>query len=453
MAAEIAQGAGEGAAEDGMAARLAALGLLADVLQRRRALDHALEASGAFKALPVRDRAFTRMLVSTVLRRMGQIDDLIARAAERKDAPRNLALQNILRLGAAQILFMEVPDHAAVDTAVRLAAGQGMERQKAFVNGMLRTIARTGAAMAARQDEGRLNTPEWLLKTWIADYGLRAAAEIAKANLNEAPLDITLKDPSSARYWAGSFGAVELMPGTLRRMAGGAVQEMEGFEDGRWWVQDASAALPARLLGDVRGQSVVDLCAAPGGKTMQLAAAGARVIALDRSAGRLRRLEQNLRRVGLSENVETLCADAATWRPPSSVSPSVPYILLDAPCSATGTMRRHPDVAHLKFPKDVSGLLNAQAAILENAFDMLMPGGVLVYCTCSLQKAEGEGQIEQLLGLRPEARRLPVHAAEAGLYAESLTPEGDMRIMPFHMAAAGGMDGFFIARITKAEAA
>lgn len=431
---------------EGMATRLAALDLLEDVLQRKRALDHALENSTAFRNLPIRDRAFARMLVSTVLRRLGQIENLIEKAVEKKDTPRNPKIQNILRLGVTQILFMDVADHAAVDTSVRLAEIQGMERQKAFVNGLLRTIVRKGPEWLARQDEGRLNTPEWLLKIWIGDYGLRTAAEIARANLSEAPLDITLKDPSSVNFWAANFKATELTTGTLRLGIGGAVHDLQGFGEGHWWVQDASAAIPARLFGDIKGQPVIDLCAAPGGKTLQLAARGAKVTALDRSPSRLKRLEENLRRMKLEENVTITCADAATWRP----SEPAPYILLDAPCSATGTIRRHPDVSHLKTAKDLPGLLSIQAAILDNAFDMLMPGGILVYCTCSLQKAEGEAQIARLLSSRPDALRLPVNKAELGGSDEFITPEGDLRILPFHMAAIGGMDGFFISRLTKA---
>lgn len=434
----------------GLAARQAALHLLDDVLQRRQALDHALEHQKAFKALDARDRAFVRMMVATILRRLGQIDDLIEKAIERKDTPRNLTLQNILRIGAVQILFMDVADHAAVDTSVRLAEAQRMDRQKAFVNGLLRTLTRIGVEWRGRQDEGRLNTPEWLLKLWIEDYDLKTAAQIARAHLSEAPLDVTVKDKGEKNYWAANFKATELTTGTLRLPTGGNVTQLPGFEGGHWWVQDASAAIPARLMGDVAGQSVVDLCAAPGGKSLQLAAMGAHVIALDRSAQRLRRLEENLARMQLADQVDVICADAATWRPKGEMAQSgVPYILLDAPCSATGTIRRHPDVAHLKTPRDIESLREVQARILDNAFEMLMQGGVLVYCTCSLQKSEGEGQIAALLNRRADAARLPIMKAELGGNDESLTPDGDLRILPFHQAALGGMDGFYIARLTK----
>ena len=429
---------------DGVAARVAGMALLEDVLQRKQALDQALNNQEAFKALPQRDRAFTRMLVSTVLRRLGQIDDIIERALER-DTPRNMTVQNILRMGVVQILFMDVADHAAVDTAVRLAERERMEKQKAFVNGLLRTVTRQGVEWRNAQDESRLNTPEWLLKMWIEDYGLRTAAEIAQANLSEAPLDISVRDPESKNFWASNFKATEMTTGTLRKTSGGAVHELQGFEEGHWWVQDAAAAIPAQLFGDVEGAHIYDLCAAPGGKTLQLAAKGARVTALDRSANRLKRLEENLARMQLADMVEVVTADAGSWQPQEEAG----YVLLDAPCSATGTIRRHPDVAHLKAPQDVERLVSLQAGLLENAFEMLMPGGVLVYCTCSLQKAEGELQIEKFLTAHENAQRLPITAGELGGFDEAITDEGDLRILPFHQAALGGMDGFYISRLTK----
>ena len=428
----------------GMAMRMAALALLEDVLQRKQALDHALNHQDAFKALPQRDRAFTRMLVSTVLRRMGQIDDVIERALER-ETPRNLSLQNILRIGVAQILFMDVADHAAVDTAVRMAERLGMDKQKAFVNAMLRTVTREGVEWREKQDETRLNTPEWLLKIWIEEYGLKTAADIARANLSEAPLDITVRDKESRNFWSSNFKATQMTTGTLRKTSGGNVTELQGFNDGQWWVQDASAAIPAQLFGDIDGQHVYDLCAAPGGKTLQLASMGAHVTALDRSANRLKRLTANLERMQLESSVDVVTADAASWRPKEPAG----YVLLDAPCSATGTIRRHPDVVHLKAPQDIDRLVGLQAKLLDNAFEMLMSGGVLVYCTCSLQKSEGEAQIAAFLARQPQAQRLPITAKELGGFDEALSDEGDLRILPFHQAALGGMDGFFVARLTK----
>lgn len=427
-----------------LAARKVALDLLNTVLRQKQALDHALDQDRGFKVLPSRDKAFCRMVVSTTLRRLGQIDDLIARA-ENKPGSTHPVLSNILRMGVAQILFMEVPDHAAVDTSVRLTDAVEMDRQKGFVNGVLRTITRQGREWADRQDEARLNTPEWLLKLWIEDYGLRPAAQISQANMAEAPLDITIKDEADRNFWAANFKATQMVTGTLRCLSGGAVTDMQGFYDGTWWVQDASAAIPARLFGDVSGRHVIDLCAAPGGKTMQLASMGARVTALDRSAKRLKRLEENLERIHVRDQVDVVVSDAAVWKPTDAPD----MILLDAPCSATGTIRRHPDVPHLKTPRDIERLQDVQAAILDNAFRILKPSGTLVYCTCSIQKSEGEDQIMRLFELQDTAYKIPITAEELGGFDDAITDHGDLRILPYHNAALGGMDGFFISRITK----
>jgi len=304
---------------DGLGSRNAALSIIGQVLDKRQALDHVLESDSGFLALDTKDKAFIRMMVSTVLRRLGQIDDLISQA-ENREATKTPTLQNILRLGVVQIMFMAVADHAAVDTAVRLADEHGYTRQKGFVNGLLRTIVRIGPEWLSKQDEVRLNTPEWLLKTWTADYGLGEAAKIAEANLNEAPLDITIKNESDRNHYASVFKATELLTGSLRKTTGGRVQEFEGFDEGAWWVQDASAAIPAQLFGDLNGKVVVDLCAAPGGKSVQLASRGADVVALDRSANRLKRVVENAERLGLQDKIEIHVGDAAAWKPPSQLN-------------------------------------------------------------------------------------------------------------------------------------
>lgn len=429
-----------------LAARKVALDLLHSVLQQKQALDHALERSDEFHALPSRDKAFCRMLTATTLRRMGQIDAIIDKAADRpgRTSP---VISNILRIGTAQILFMAVADHAAVDTAVRLTEAAGMQKQKGFINAMLRTITRSGKEWLERTDETRLNTPEWLLKIWIEDYGLRTAAKIAKAHLSEAPLDISIRNADECDYWLKALDASRIGKSSMRRLSGGNVTELEGFDDGRWWVQDASAALPAHLFGDLKGRTIVDMCAAPGGKTMQLAAQGAHVIALDRSPKRLQKLHQNAARMNLEDNIETYAIDAASWTPKTAPD----FILLDAPCSATGTVRRHPDVLHLKSQQDITHLTRVQTQLIAHAFDLLAPGGILVYCTCSLQKYEGEDQIQSFLNRTPNARKIAITAQEVGDVCESITEDGDMRILPYHRATHGGMDGFYIARIAKAS--
>lgn len=430
---------------EALEARKAALAILCQVLDRGQPLDQVLESEAAFTDLSGRDKAFARMILSTTLRRLGQIDDFILRASDKGIVPNPPALRNLLRLAAAQIAFMNVPDYAVVDTSVRIAEETDMGRQKGFVNAVLRRVAENHREWADKQDAPRLNTPAWLMKIWIADYGLRTAADIAQANLSEAPLDITLKDSSRLAHWADALGASILPTGSLRRMDGGAVHTLPGFDDGMWWVQDTAASLPVQLMGDVSGKTVVDMCAAPGGKTAQLAAMGADVIALDRSVGRLKRLRDNLHRLRLEDRVKIETTDAEVWKPKEAPS----FILLDAPCSATGTARRHPDVLHLKTERDFTRLTDIQSRLLANAIHILAPGGLLIYCTCSLQKDEGERQIEKALAAFPVMRRLPVAPLDVGGVGAIVTDQGDIRALPLHMAAHGGMDGFYIARLRK----
>jgi 16S rRNA (cytosine967-C5)-methyltransferase len=437
-------------AGDMIQARRVALHILQQIFIKRHNLDQAFDESQEFQSLAVRDRSFIRMMVTTVVRRLGQIDDLIRRSLSRPDQPLNPPiLEFVLRLGVAQLVFMHVPDHAAVNTSVQLIESEGHSRMKGFANAILRRIAAEGRDWTTRQDAARLNTPEWLLKIWIADFGLKNAIDIAMANLQEPPLDISIKNPDMLAHWAETLQAQVLPTGTLRLSNGRMIQDLPGYEDGMWWVQDAAAALPARLFGDIAGQTVYDLCAAPGGKTAQLASQGANVVAVDRSAKRLQRLLENMRRLRLDAQVQTDVADAAVWKPREQKQAD--YILLDAPCSATGTIRRNPDVPWLKTPADMGSLTDLQARLLTNASQMLSPGGMMIYCTCSLQKEEGEYQIDRLLGARRDLQRLPIHSSEVGDIGDIVTPQGDLRVFPSHLGNLGGMDGFFVSRIRKGE--
>lgn len=428
-------------------ARKCAFDMLTQILERKSDLDLTLDTNKDFISLDSRDRGFVRMMLATTLRRLGQIDDLIAFAQDRPDSLKTPAIRNILRLGVTQLFFMDVPDHASVDTAVRLAEIMGMDRQKGFVNAILRKLSREGSERIKKQDESRLNTPEWLLKIWIRDYGLNTASQIARSHLSEAPLDITLLAKESSFDWANALQASELKTGTLRRKQGGNIRDLEGFHQGKWWVQDAAAAIPATLFDDIRGQKVIDLCAAPGGKTLQLASMGAHVIAIDRSAKRLTRLEENVHRMGLQNHVSVEVADAVNWHPKEAPQ----YILLDAPCSATGTIRRHPDNPHLKSPKDIERLCTIQERILNRAGEILAVGGTMIYCTCSLQKDEGERQIDRFLARHPNYMRIPVRADEIGGYDELINDQGDLRILPSMLAMHGGLDGFFVSRLTRTK--
>jgi 16S rRNA (cytosine967-C5)-methyltransferase len=430
---------------DGLAARTAALRILEQVLSRKTMLDMVLERERSFLDLPSRDRAFVRMMVATVLRRRGQLDDLIARASKKGEMPRPEKIKWILYLGITQILFMDVANHAAVDTSVTLTAQEGMDGKKGFVNAILRRMTQEGGVWLSKQDAASLNIPEWLYTQWLNDYGSVRAEAIALASLEEAHLDITVKNPDDLKEWGLKLATRVLPTGSLRRPSGGHVTDLAGFEDGAWWVQDASSALPVKLMGEVKGARVLDLCAAPGGKTAQLAAAGANVTALDRSASRMATLTGNIERLGLSANVHTIIEDGAVWKPKDKFQ----MVLLDAPCSATGTIRRHPDLLSLKGAKDQDGLVSIQERLLDNAADLLETGGVLLYCTCSLQKDEGERQIERFLAAHENFRRLPVKKEEFGGIDGLVNSEGDVRILPQALADDGGMDGFFISRLKK----
>lgn len=416
-------------------ARAAALDALSQILRRRQALDDALKLDGIADS---RDRAFARLLVATSLRRKGQIDDVLARCLEKSPPP---PIEDLLRLGVAQLLFLDVKPHAVVDSAVELAKTIGFAPLGKLVNAVLRRISTEGQAWVAAQDPAPLNTPDWLWRSWIAAYGETTARDIAAAHLSEPPLDFT--PAGSAEMWAQRLEAAELFTGSLRRAAGGSVAALPGYDQGGWWVQDAAATLPVRLLDPHPGEHIADLCAAPGGKTAQLAAAGAVVTALDRSARRLTRLQENLTRLTLS--AELVAADASAWQPPALFD----KVLLDAPCSATGTMRRHPDVAWTKQPSDIEKLAAAQDRLLAAAAEMVKPGGVLVFCTCSLQPEEGAARIERFLRSTPRFGRLPVEAGEVGGLSDLVSAEGDLRTLPCHLVEIGGMDGFFAARLRR----
>jgi 16S rRNA (cytosine967-C5)-methyltransferase len=428
--------------ETALAARRAASDVLSACLDKGQPLDDALGGHKGFAALAPRDRAFVRLLLATTMRRLGEIDGVLAGLVERAIDPQDGVVRHILRLGAAQLLFLGTPPHAAVDTSVRLVEKLASPHLKGLVNAVLRRIAREGATRLGSRDPARLNTPTWLWDRWVATYGAEGARAIAAAHLIEAPLDLTPK--ADAELWTEQLEAELLPTGTIRRTLGGSIVELPGFAEGAWWVQDAAAALPVRLLGDVAGKRVADLCAAPGGKTMQLCAAGAAVTAVDISARRMTRLAENLIRAGF--RAETVASDAAKWQP------AEPYdaLLLDAPCSGTGTLRRHPDIAWLKNPSDVDRLSLTQDRLLAHAVDLLKPGGLLVYAACSLQDEEGPIRIDALLAREPRLRRLPVTADELPNLAEALTPAGDVRTLPSMWLERGGIDGFFMARLRRA---
>ncbi|MBN8890880.1 MAG: rRNA cytosine-C5-methylase [Rhodospirillales bacterium] len=408
------------------ATRNAAFDLLTAVFERARPLEEALDALGPMEA---RDRAAGHRLAAAVLRRAGTLDAVLEPFL--KKAP-PAPVRSILRLGAAGLLLLDTPAHAAVATAVGLARARGLAPFAGLVNAVLRRVAEAGPAALEGLDSPRLDTPSWLWTAWGRD-----ARAIAEAHQHEAPLDLTLAPGAAAPP-----GGTELPTGSWRYPPGTRVAELAGFAEGAFWVQDAAAALPARLLDARPGEAVADLCAAPGGKTAQLAAAGARVVAVERDAGRLVRLRENLARLRLE--AETVCADAAAWQPPAPLD----AVLLDAPCSATGTIRRHPDVAHLKRPRDVDLLAAGQDRLLDAACAMLRPGGRLVYAVCSLQPQEGAERVRAALQRLP-LRSDPFTPAELAGVTAARTGEGWLRTTPALWPELGGMDGFFAARLHR----
>jgi 16S rRNA (cytosine967-C5)-methyltransferase len=431
----------------GFAVRCLAADILESVLYRRRALDEILDSTTELATLAERDRALTRALVAIVLRRLGTLRHVLSLFLDRglpRQAPR---VETALLLGAAQILFLKVPDHAAVDLAVRLAQADPCAAGFAgLINAVLRRLAREGAARLASTDTADLDTPEWLMTRWTAAYGVVTARAIAAANRNEPALDLTVKNDPEA--WAKKLGGRVLATQSVRVNASGAVSTLPGFAEGAWWVQDAAASLPARLLGDVRGRRVVDLCAAPGGKTAQLALAGASVTAVDRAPARLKRLRDNLARLGLS--AEIVAADVEQW-----TAGPFDAVLLDAPCSSTGTIRRHPDVPWLKTADDVAKLSALQRRLLDRAAALTKPGGTLVYCTCSLEPQENEMIVADLLVRETCLQRAPINAAEIFGCREFISKDGDLRTLPCHFSDSdsrfAGVDGFYAVRLVKSQ--
>jgi len=433
----------------GLTARRIAADILDGVLRRKIALDEQLSGKTShpgLASLSERDRALMRRLVATALRRLGTLRHLLGGYLDKgfpAEAPRT---ETILLIGAVQILWLDVPDHAAVDLSVRLAqADRRAARYAGLVNAVLRRVAQNREALAAA--DAMHDTPSWLFARWKKAYGADTARAIAQANGHEPALDLTVKD--NRETWAERLHGRVLPTGSVRTLAQGAISLLPGFNEGAWWVQDAAASLPARLLGDVRGLNVADLCAAPGGKTAQLAYAGARVAAVDRSPARLNRLRDNLERLALQ--ADCIAADVLEWQP----QPSQPFdaVLLDAPCSSTGTIRRHPDVPWLKGEADIATLAALQPKLLDRALTLLKPGGIMVYCVCSLEPEEGIEQIAALLTRDASVARKPVTAEEVGGQADFITPDGDLRTLPLHLPDPdprwGGLDGFYAARLVK----
>lgn len=422
----------------GLGARAAALAAIQAVFFSERPLTEALDVALAKAKLEPRDAAFARAIVMMTLRRLGEIDHVIAAFLREPLPVRSGPAELILRLAVAELLFLDVAPHAAVSSAVALADKDHRARHfKGLINAVARRIAGEGKAMLPSLDAERLNTPPWAWDNWITAHGEETTRAIAKAHSIEPPLDINVK--RDAQGWATKLDAKLLPTGTLRRTTGGRIEDLPGYAEGAWWIQDAAAAIPAALLGPVKGKTVIDLCAAPGGKTAQLAAAGANVIAVDLAFERMKRVTANLARLDLKAKIEV--GDVHTWRPKELAD----AVLLDAPCTATGTVRRHPDVLWRKDLSDVMAQAAVQHRLLAAAAQMLKPGGLLVYCVCSLAREEGEDIVDAFLIEHPTFARVPVTPEES----EFATPQGDLRTLPSNWAEQGGLDGFYAARLRR----
>jgi 16S rRNA (cytosine967-C5)-methyltransferase len=422
----------------GLEARRAAVAVISAVFRRQVALERA--AAEIIDAAPLepRDKGFARALATESLRRLGQIQDVIRQFVAKPPAPHKAGITpEILIAGTCELLFLQTAPHAAVDAANRLAqADRNAVHFKPLINAVLRRIAREGEQLMREQDAPVLNTPDWLWSRWVADYGDEIAHAIARAHLAIPPLDLSFAGIDSSPI----PDALQLAPGRLRLVRSGRVEGIAGFQDGCWWVQDFAASLPARLFGEIAGRCVLDLCAAPGGKTAQFCAAGAKVTAIDMSSERLDLVRENLTRLNFTAKLIT--ADIRDWRPPQPA----PFVFLDAPCSATGTIRRHPDLPWLKNAADVEICAGFQPELLEAAAEMTARGGVLVYAVCSLEPEEGEQQVEDFLKRNKTFRREAVVPAEV-FDPLFITARGDLKTLPSYWPDKGGMDGFFAARL------
>ncbi|WP_416223192.1 RsmB/NOP family class I SAM-dependent RNA methyltransferase [Tianweitania sp.] len=432
----------------GLPARQAAAKLLAAVVDARTSLDGLTDEEHghpAYRALEGRDRALVRAILISALRFRGTIQAVISNQLDRPLPGNALTLSHVLHVAIAQILYLDVPDRAAVDLAVEQAkADPRTKRFDGLVNGVLRSIVRRKAQILGKTPIA--NAPDWFVARLNQAYGEERAKAILAAHLTEAPVDFTVKDDPAG--WAEKLGGLALPTGTVRvARPEGAIAALAGYEDGAWWVQDAAAALPALIMGDVEGKRVADLCAAPGGKTAQLIQAGAKVTALDISRSRIKRLRANLERLDLP--AEVVEADLSVYEPAEPFD----AVLLDAPCSSTGTVRRHPDVLWTKSPEEIEKLAAVQLRLLKAAVRLVKPGGRIVFSNCSLDPVEGEQMVERILLEQPELELEPIAPGEIPVVDTFLTPSGTVRTTPADLPhedpALAGMDGFFAARLRR----
>ena len=420
--------------------RLAAFAVK-EVMENHQPLEQVLAGQPDYQALEGRDRAFVRLIAATTFRRMGQIDAALKPFVRQR--PTKLVYA-ALQTAAAQILYLGTPAHAAVGETVAMLKSRGSSKGFAnMANAVLRNVVEKGSKLAGAQPP-KVNIPGWIRGEWERAYGRQAGRKMSAQLMKDPVLDISVK--SDAKAWATKLGGDVIGEKSVRLGKIGDVTSLEGFDGGEWWAQDVAASLPVQLLGDVKGLRVLDMCAAPGGKTLQLATKGARVTALDKSEGRLERVKENLERTRLSADI--ICADALEWSPKGDL---YDIVLLDAPCSATGTFRRHPDVLYNRSPKDVANLVRLQDKLLTKAAQFVRPGGTLLYCTCSLMPKEGQPRVDNFLQNVPDFRLIPILDVSGLALPQDAFSEGSLRSLPYYLEDKGGMDGFFIAQLGRTE--
>ena len=390
--------------------------------------------------------AFLNMLVLTALRRLVFLQKVISAFAAKKLPAKHAFARYVLILAAAEILFLDTPDYAVLNSYVNLIKKQNDKYVAGFANAVLRKIAAAKEELL-KADNG-IFFPDGFRKLLEKDYGEKQTALIEAASLNEPPLDLTVKE--NAAEWAKKLNGILLPNGSVRLENNGKIEKLPGYKEGEWWVQDFSASLAAKTISAPAGKKILDLCAAPGGKTAQLLAAGAEVVSLDISEERLKRLAENIRRLNLPAP-RIICADAAKYL--EETSDRYDAVLLDAPCSATGTLRRHPEIVHIKNTRDIEKMAGLQKEILNRTTRVLRPGGELTYCTCSIAKEEGERQITAFLQNNSEFRLIPLSPNDFSgtMPAEIFTAEGFIRTFPYHLQSYGGADSFFIAKMQRTK--
>lgn len=429
---------------EGLEAKKLAFTILNNVFVKKMSLSEAFKFDKPrYDALSSQDKTFVRLLVMAVIKHASEIDLVLQRFLYEKISDlRPNTLINVFRLGIAQFAFLKVAPYSVVHTTVDLVEAEDIAHQKSLVNTVMRRITSEGFPDIDFEDSVKVNIPEWLWKEWSKDYGEEVTKQIAGTFFNDAPVDISVrKDPEK---WAKTLGGTLLPSCSIRKDDENAAFFAEDFSDNDWWVQNAADALPVKLMGDIRDKDVIDLCSAPGYKTAQLFAAKANVVAVERFATRLKQLQENMGKLGF--DVETVVADGTVWKPERLVD----VLLLDAPSTSTGSLRHKPDLLYLKNEKDQETSVSLQRNLITNAVNMIKPGGMLIYCVNSLQKAEGEKQFDWILNNELPLKPYPIRADEIDGISEMVTMRGELRVLPYHWEELGGMDGMYVARFIKA---